>query len=255
LKGFARAKGLTAANLAATVQRYPRYYANIRPNTLRLSGDEALLDRIRENYRRIGALYPESVFPPLTFILGRFTNGGTVAAEGMMIGAEFYGVGPGTPLDELPRFPREVVQPLDAIPVIVAHEHVHVLQLRAGGVWTGSKQTLLELALMEGSADFVSGLVAGTHSNADLWAYAILHEGEIWEEFRHAMYGTDIGQWLYNRASATGERPGDLGYFVGYRIAEAYYARASDKRSALRDIIEMKNAAAFLAASGYTGGG
>lgn len=58
LKGFARAKGLTAANLAATVQRYPRYYANIRPNTLRLSGDEALLDRIRENYRRIKALYP-----------------------------------------------------------------------------------------------------------------------------------------------------------------------------------------------------
>ncbi|MEP6732208.1 MAG: lytic murein transglycosylase, partial [bacterium] len=60
-------------------------------------------------------------------------------------------------------------------------------------------------------------------------------------------------RWLYNQGSstATASHPGDLGYFIGYRIAEAYYAKQTDKRAALRDIIEMSNADDFLARSGY----
>ena len=61
---------------------------------------------------------------------------------------------------------------------------------------------------------------------------------------------TDVTRWLYNRG-ATADRPGDLGYFIGYRIAEAYYARTSDKRLALKAIIEVSNAAEFLGQSGY----
>jgi hypothetical protein len=66
-----------------------------------------------------------------------------------------------------------------------------------------------------------------------------------------AMGGTDVTRWLYNQGSATADRPGDLGYFIGYRIAEAYYARTSDKRLALKAIIEVSNATEFLAQSGY----
>jgi hypothetical protein len=32
-------------------------------------------------------------------------------------------------------------------------------------------------------------------------------------------------------------RPSDLGYFIGYRIAQAYYNRVADKLRAVRDII------------------
>ena len=46
-------------------------------------------------------------------------------------------------------------------------------------------------------------------------------------------------------------RPGDLGYWVGYRIVESYYEKARDKRQALRDILEMTDAKAFLARSGW----
>ena len=46
--------------------------------------------------------------------------------------------------------------------------------------------------------------------------------------------------------------PGDLGYFIGYRIAEAYYAKQADKVAALRDIIEIRNADDFLTRSGYS---
>jgi len=67
------------------------------------------------------------------------------------------------------------------------------------------------------------------------------------------MNGTDVSRWLYNQGSstATANRPGDLGYFVGYRIVEAYYLKQTDKAAALRDIIEIKDATDFLARSGY----
>ena len=68
------------------------------------------------------------------------------------------------------------------------------------------------------------------------------------------MHGTDLTQWLYNQGSstATADRPGDLGYFIGYRIAEAYYSKQADKIAALRDIIEIRNADDFLTRSGYS---
>ena len=65
------------------------------------------------------------------------------------------------------------------------------------------------------------------------------------------MHGTDTSEWLYNQGTATGERPGDLGYFIGYRIAEAFYERTADKRLALRAIIEVGDSDMFLAQSGY----
>ena len=38
---------------------------------------------------------------------------------------------------------------------------------------------------------------------------------------------------------------------LGYRIAKSYYRHASDKRAALRDIIQVQDAKAFLAKSGW----
>ncbi len=45
--------------------------------------------------------------------------------------------------------------------------------------------------------------------------------------------------------------PGDLGYYFGYRIAQAYYNRATDKKQAVVDIIEMDDPLLFLQKSGY----
>lgn len=41
------------------------------------------------------------------------------------------------------------------------------------------------------------------------------------------------------------------GYWVGMRIAEAYVARAADNRAAIRELIEFRDPAAILEASGY----
>jgi hypothetical protein len=251
LRAFIRSRNLTAANLASMVRTYPRYFADIRPSTLRLATDQTVLGRIRDNYRKIADMYPAAVFPPVTFLIGRFSTGGTTSLGGMLVGLEFYAITPTTPLDELGQFQRDNVRPLDSLPVIVAHEHAHILQGRAAGISAKLSKNLLDQSLLEGGADFVAYLVTGQNINARLQAYGIPREAALWAEFKTAMHGTDISQWLYNQGSATSDRPGDLGYFIGYRIAESFYGRTADKKAALRAIIEASNSDQFLSQSGY----
>jgi hypothetical protein len=50
---------------------------------------------------------------------------------------------------------------------------------------------------------------------------------------------------------ATYEKPGDLGYWDGYRICKANYQHAKDKRQAFRDILEISDPKLFRAKSGW----
>jgi hypothetical protein len=252
LKDFIASRNLTAASLVSMVRTYPRYFAAIRASTLSLANDAGVQGRIRENYRKIKSLYPPAVFPPVTFLIGRFSTGGTTSNSGMLVGLEFYSIDGSTPLDELGQFQRNNVRPLDSLPVIVAHEHAHILQGRAGGITSKRTKNLLDQSLLEGGADFVAYIVTGANINARLQAYGIPREAVLWSEFKSAMHGTDISQWLYNQGSETSDRPGDLGYFIGYRIAESFYARTADKKLALRAIIEISNSDLFLSQSGYS---
>ena len=251
LRDFIQARNLTVSSLVQMVDAFPQYFAAIRANTLRLATDATVLGRIRESFAEIERLYPPSIFPPVTFLIGRFSTGGTTRESGMLIGTEFFAIDDATPLQELGAFQRANVRPLDSIPLIVAHEHAHILQARYGGLLRGASTTLLAQSLMEGGADFIAQIASGSHPNQHIHPYGLQHEAALWAEFTQVMHGTDVSQWLYNQGSST-TRPGDLGYFIGYRVAQAYYDKTADKVAALKTIIEMADAPAFLAASGYS---
>lgn len=108
---------------------------------------------------------------------------------------------------------------------------------------------MLVRSFREGSADFVGEMLAGGHINANAHKYGLSHERELWAEFKPRMHATSYSGWLYG--DPLGERPTDLGYFIGYRIAESFYAAAADKPIALRRIIRADDVEAILSASGY----
>lgn len=255
LSDFIKSRSVTASSLSQMVIGAPKYFASIRATNLQLATNSTIVSRIRANYATIKSLYPPAVFPPVTLLVGRFSTGGTTSSSGMLIGSEFYSTNPTTPVDELQQFQRDNVKSADSLPLIVAHEHAHILQGNvSGGLLSHANKNLLEQALIEGGADFIGERASGGNVNGRLWAFAIPREAALWQEFKAAMHGTDLTRWLYNQGSstATADRPGDLGYFIGYRIAEAYYAKQADKVAALRDIIEIRDADDFLARSGYS---
>ncbi len=250
LKQFIVSRTITGSSLSQMIRAYPRYFAAIRPNTLALSANSQALTTVSANYIRMKQLYAKAVTPRVTFVIGRFSTGGTVVSDGIIIGAEFYLSEAATPLDELNAFARANVKPASALPTIIAHENVHVQQGRFG-LLQRSARTVLEISLLEGTADFIGELVSGSHINQHIHAWALPREGAIWQAFKADMNTTDLTRWLFNQQNSTADWPGDLGYFVGYRIAKAYYDRTADKAAAIRDIIETRDATVLLEASGY----
>ncbi len=222
LRDFIPYRILSAVDLAAWIRTDRSRYEAARPSTERVFEVES---QIRATFHALEELYPDAVFPDVYFVIGRFNTGGTVSPAGLLIGAEMY------------RDPAR-------LPMIVAHELVHYQQPPGG-----EGLTLLEQAFREGSADFVGELLSGQRMNAAAQEYGRAHEAEFWAEFRTVMHGTDFAGWLYGNPPPG--RPADLGYFIGYRIAEAYYAQAADKAAALRDILLVRDVERILAASGY----
>ncbi len=64
------------------------------------------------------------------------------------------------------------------------------------------------------------------------------------------MSGFDFMDWLYGLSGKDG-RPNDLGYWMGYEIAKAYFNKKKDKKRAVESIIKIEDYPAFLEESGY----
>ena len=222
VRDFINGRIMSAEDLATIVRARRATYDSARAANLDVTKAEA---DIRNAFRRLKELYPPAVFPDVYFVIGRFNSGGTSTDHGLLIGAEMY------------RDPA-------SLPGIVSHELIH-FQQRYPSV------PLLEHSFMEGSADFVGELISGRQINNDAHKYGIAHEAELWKEFSAHFDDKDYFPWMYARP--TDGRPNDLGYFIGYRIAQAYYNKQADKTQAIRDIITARDGHVreLLAMSGY----
>ncbi len=240
LKGFVANQRIVSADaLLEMVLKERAYYERVRPSTLAARRYEA---QVRATYAALKYWYPPAVFPPVYYVVGRLTSGGTASDAGLIIGIETFAE------DEFATSSGRPTAPLDDLPFIVAHELIHFLQPPSS-----ESPTLLEKALREGCADFIGELIAGErvrHLNGpDLYAYGDAHEAELWLEFRARMHATDLSGWLYSAAPEG--RPQNLGYWMGHRIARAYFERQPDKKEAVAGIIMMGDARIFLERSGY----
>ena len=243
LADFTARRWKNARTLTNMVHPRRQYYASIRTNTRQIA---MLEPAMRQIYERMAELYPAADFPNVYFVIGGMSTGGTTSPSGLLIGAELFSRSPNSPVHELTPWQQMVAKSSETLPAVVAHELVHFQQ-------TGGGSSLLAQSIKEGSADFIGELISGLNLGADRKAYGDAHEAALWREFSAVMNGSDVSQWLYNGGSVTGpeSRPADLGYYIGSRIAEAYYERTPDKAKAIRDILLVTNAAQFLAQSGY----
>lgn len=231
VQGFIPNRIISAERLATRLAEQPEIYANARQCAHRLGN---VRERVRASFLALEALYSDAAYPQTYILIGRNNSGGTANANALMIGLEVVCRDAGSNASTL-----EV-----HLAHLIAHEMVHSLQ--AG--FTG--ETVLSQSLNEGAAEFLAELISGRISNTHLIEWTAGHEAEIEQRFAASLDSRDLSAWLYN-GRGTAEAPGDLGYWVGYRIVRAYYERAADKRQAVRDLLVSTDAHAFLAASGW----
>ena len=238
VRGFMKDRIQSAENLALLVRSYSDYYASTRASTLRIAG---MKNEITSSLSKLKELYPAAKFPPVYFVIGGLNSGGTTSGAGLIIGAEMYGKTDDASMDQLDDWLKTVLKPVDELPHIVAHELIH-FQQKYG------TRDLLSACIKEGSTDFIAELISGKHINQHIHDFANPREEELWAEFKERMHGKDYKGWLY---SSTEGRPNDLGYWIGYKIAKAYYDKQPDKKKALEDILHIRNFDKFLQESNY----
>ena len=217
-----------AGQLATAIEKRSADFAQARSCLPALEKTRAQLPAV---YARMAALYPASTFPPVTIVVGRDSTGGTTTRDGIVIGLEtmchldFMGTDTG-----------------DRFTHMIAHELAHVQQPQAQ-VDAPPGSTLLFQALLEGGAEFMAELTSGDVSYGHMKTWTRGKECAIEQAFQRDAPGTDTSKWLYN-GFGSADKPGDLAYWVGYRIAKAYYERAADKQAAIARLLEVDNASA-----------
>lgn len=235
LRRLAAIRKVTGARIAQEIERHPELYVDARRCLTVLPRVKLRLARA---FGKLEALDPEMRFAPVTIAIGRGKPVGVTDETGVMIGLEALCA---------TKYLNPDVE--DRFVYVIAHEYAHVQQAAQSPVlFNKDKPTVLEASLIEGAAEFTSELIAGKVAYGVFATSTRGREEAIETDFVRDEDKTDLSDWFYN---GTPEKPGDLGYWVGYRIVKSYYLHAPDKRAALGEIFRMSDAKAFLAKSGW----
>jgi hypothetical protein len=235
LRRFFKERRTTAARVAQSVADHPQVYVDARKCLAVLPPAKT---RVSAALAKLGALYPEAKFPPVTVAIGRGKPVAIADQTGVMIG-----------LESLCAVTWLSPNLENRVTYVIAHEYTHVQQaLASPAFYNKDKPTVLEAALIEGAAEFMGILTSGGTSYAYFARATQGREKQIETAFAPDEDKSDLSAWFFNGTLA---KPGDMGYWVGRRIVQSYYEHAADKRQAIRDIIEIKDAHAFLAKSGW----
>ncbi len=213
---------LNADSLYQTVLRRKEDYLRSRPMIAEIDTKKK---KVQAAYAAMKYWYPEARFPPVYFVVGMFTSGGTASENGLVIGSE-------------------MLNNLDGLNGLISHELIHYQQKISGD------DNLLKQAIIEGSADFIGELISGEHINRVPFNYGNENESSLCKEFVSKMLKDDYTDWLYG-TSGKDKRPNDLGYWIGYKITEAYFNRQQDKIKAIANILNINNPLNFTKESGY----
>lgn len=247
LKLFMKLRKYTPEVWARVIRQYPKFWKSIRPNTLVVKQKQTEILAAVEKFKKV---YPDYRYATIYFTVGALRSAGVAEGNTALVGMELTG---GTALTDVSEFTNKRIenyfktQNINNIVAVTVHEYVHTQQKEEG-------KTLLGQSIYEGACDFITELTLGTTLTNSYLQYGRAHEAELKVAFKKEMLNADYSQWIYN--GSTAKEMGDLGYFMGYVICKSYYKHATDKKKAVKDIIELlysdqEKIEQFLKASRY----
>ena len=251
LHALMQVRNYTAREYAQRMLDWPRFWASVRPLTANAQQASATLERDLAAFR---ALYPALRPATITYAVGVLRTGGTTLGDKVLIGAELALGDQRVDVSELPEPMRSRLRIFyDSRPGANnaqnnLHEYVHTQQRETSG-------SLAQYAVREGVAEYVAERLSGRRPALPLYTYGPLHEADIRTRFVAEMDSDELDNWLYNSA----RNPfgvSDVGYYAGYRIAQAYMRQQPDEKAAIARMIELDYAdpeavRAFIEASGW----
>ena len=232
LKDIMYLKSYLAEEYVDAIFNYPQFWNSIRANTFLSKKYDK---KVQSGIRKLQSVYPDLKEVPIYFTMGLFRTGGTVYDKKVLIGSELSFADKSTVSEELPEWRKPFFkdnEPLDGLVLLCVHEYVHAQQSEL-------VHNLLSYCIYEGVAEFVSTKAMGVPSNTPGVAFGKDNEELVKQKFERELF---IEKTTYN--CLWGENQNelkirDLGYYIGYAICEKYYDQATDKRKAIKEMIEL----------------
>lgn len=245
LKAFMEIKKFGKDDYLNVIEKYPNFWNSIRPNTFI---DSKKIKTINTAFKHFKKLYPNNSKGNIYYTIGTLKSGGTTHHEDLLLGVEKLTGNQNTDVSE---FEKESLRKMflftnpSQLEQVTVHEFIHTFQ-------KNGEVNVLSKAIKEGSCDFIAELALNKKFTAHYLDYGAKNYEQVQSDFRSEMLSQKFDNWFYN---SDAKNP-DLGYFVGYVISKKYYENTADKKTAVKNIIELdfNNETAvleFLIKSGY----
>ena len=235
LKALMQVRNYTDESYIDAINDYPLFWRSIRANTLK---SKQVTDDIKTNIAKLKKIYPDLKPANIYFSIGALKTGGTTMGNMVLIGSELAMADPTTVATEFSvQFPNIkpffATNPIATLAQSMTHEYVHAQQK------TTATNSLLGQAVVEGVAEFVAIKATGNpHPVTAPYVYGKQNKEKVRAKFAAQMFNTETGFWFYSNAENE-FKTRDMGYYIGYAICEEYYRKSKNKKSAIKEMIEL----------------
>ena len=235
LNAIRKARNYTTQDYIYAINNYPNFWNSVRKNTLKSKNYQKDLNLGIEKLRKI---YPELKPAKIYFTIGALRTNGTIKNNLVLIGSELAMADKFAVTDEFPENIKKArrkffdSEPIKNIVLLNIHEYVHTQQ-------NPMVDNLLSYVIYEGIAEFVSTKAMNLPSAAPAIEYGKNNATKVRAKFEEEMfYINNLYKWLW------GDAPNDfnirdLGYYIGYQIAENFYNQSENKNEAIKKMIEL----------------
>lgn len=216
------------------IVNYPKFWNSIRENS---TNTDDYKKEIEEGIAKFKKHYPELDHATIYFNMGVFRTPGTGFDDLVLIGSEFALGDINTDSSEFPERYNHLknyykINPLAHLQFLTIHEYVHTQQKEI-------VNNTLSQVLFEGVADFIAYKMTNEKSPFKYSTYGEENEAKVKKLFEDQVFNfRRHGEWLWN-SNNNQFGTHDMGYFVGFKVAEAHYNQAEDKKAALKTMIEL----------------
>lgn len=234
LASIMEVKRYTAKSYINAINSYPLFWRSIRANTLSAN---KYAKKIEMGIARLKLLYPSLKPAKIYFTVGALWTPGTTHNGDVLIGSEIAMTDKNTFTKEFPPSfsylaPHFAGNPINEIVFLNVHEYIHTQQKTTMG------NHLLAQCVLEGIAEFITVIALNRPSTAPGIAYGKVNDAAVKAAFVKEICSLNFDNWLWNDFN-NAFKMRDLGYYVGYAIAEKYYQQAKDKKLAIKNMIQL----------------
>lgn len=232
LKALMLVRNYTAKDFVESIKAYPNFWKSLKPMTFHI---QKQFDDIETDISKLKTLYPDLKPSKIYFAMGGFRTGGTAYKDMVLIGSELSLADESVIITELPERSQlyfKTYKPTENLALTCTHEYIHTQQKEL-------IHNLLSKCLYEGIAEFVSCKATEKPSSSPAIALGKPHQDKVVEQFVKDLFlMSNDSDWLWGE-NTNHLKERDLGYYMGYEIAERYYNLSIDKKKAIKNLIEL----------------